>query len=230
MSNPRDPEYFLGLYAEECNADFSVRLKSESRSLKSVHVPVAARLCSSPSRAMQVRNEVFQICIERCNAFRFRALREQLLFEIKIERQRRRKIERELRRVGTGKILSRVRQSKQFGVQLNRPVGLFLRWRSRFIVDEQNLSLQKRSILIYAKNLEPPASFRNQVEPAVGVFFYYADDFGGASHLRNALLNRAYNAKSAMLGHAFANHLLVTRLEDMQRQGSAGEQYDIERK
>ena len=166
---------------------------------------------------MEVGNEAFQICDERGNALGFRSEGEQLLFEIKIKGQRCGKREGELGRVSGSEILSSACQSEQFGVQLNRPGEVFLCRSVGFIVDEQNFGLQEGSILIYAQDLEPLATFGHQVESAIGVFFHYADDFGGASHLGNALLNRAYHAKIVMLGQTFANHLFVARLENVQR-------------
>ena len=178
---------------------------------------------------MQVRNQFFQISDKQGKAFCFRAQREQLLLEIQIEGQGSGKIKGQRRRVSAGDILLRSRDRQQFCVQLNRAVRVFLRRRAGFIVDHHNFRLQEGTLLIYSQKLETPAPFRNEVEAPVGVFFDDGNDFGGAAHFGQTLLHRADHAEQAILRQALANHLFIARFEDMQRQGRAGEQYDIQR-
>ena len=89
--------------------------------------------------------------------------------------------------------------------------------------------MQEGTFLVDAHEFETLAAFGDQVEAAVGILFHDGDDFGGASHLGETLLDGAHHAEGAMLGEAFADHFFVARLEDVQGQGSAGEQDDIER-
>jgi hypothetical protein len=88
--------------------------------------------------------------------------------------------------------------------------------------------LKEGTFLIHAQQFETMAAFADQVEASVGVFFYHGDDFGGASHFGESLLEGAQDSEAAMLGEAFRNHVFVAWLEDVQGQGSGGEQNDIE--
>ena len=114
-------------------------------------------------------------------------------------------------------------------MQLNRAGGVGLRWSCGLVIDHCHFSLEEGTFLIEAQELETLAALGDQVEPAVGILFHDGDDFGGASYLGQALLDGTDYAEVAMLGEAFANHFFVARLEDVQGQGSAGEQDDIER-
>ncbi len=95
--------------------------------------------------------------------------------------------------------------------------------------DHENLGLKKRTFLIDAQHFETLAAFGDQVEAAVGILLHDGDDFGGASHVGETLLDRAHDAEIAMLGEALANHFFVSRFEDVQGQGRAREQDDFER-
>src|SRR5580693_1651998 len=195
-----------------------------------MHVSVAASLFVGAGRTMQVRNKFFQIRDQEGKAFRFRPQREQLLFEIQIEAQGSGEVERQQRRGSGGEILLRARDGQQFSVQLNRTVRVFLRRHAGFVVDHLNFRLQKRTLLIHSQEFETPPAFGDEVEAPIGVLFYDGDDFGHASHFRQNLLDRADDAKLSILRPAFANHLFVARLKNVQLERSAGEQYDIQRK
>ena len=172
---------------------------------------------------MKVRNESFEISDQRRESLGFSAQRKQLLFEIQIEGQRRREIEGELRGIGGSKILSRTCQGKQLGMQLYGAGGVFLRRSAGLIVDDENFGLQERAFLIDGQEFKTLAAFGDEIESAVRIFFYDGDDFGGASYLGEPLFHGAHNAELSVLSHAFADHLLVTRFENVQRQGSARE-------
>ncbi len=108
--------------------------------------------------------------------------------------------------------------------------GLLLRRGVTGLVgNEQHLGAQEGALLIEFKHLKAPAAFRNQIETSVGILFCYGDDLGGAAHFGKAFVESADDAERRVAGAAFRDHLLVTRLEDVQRQGSAGQQYDFER-
>jgi hypothetical protein len=97
------------------------------------------------------------------------------------------------------------------------------------VVDQENFGLEERTFLIYAEEFETPTAFGDEVEATVGIFFDDGHDFGGASHLGEALLDGAYDAESLVPGEALADHLFVTWLENVQGQGRAGEQDNVER-
>ena len=83
--------------------------------------------------------------------------------------------------------------------------------------------------MVDAHDFETLAPFGDDVQPAVGILLHDGDDFCGASHIGETLLDGAHHAEHAMLGKAFADHFLVARFENMQGQGSAGKQDDFER-
>jgi hypothetical protein len=138
-------------------------------------------------------------------------------------------MKREQRRFGGGEILLSAGDGEEFGVQLNRSGGVSLHWSSGLVIDYCHFSLEEGTFLVDAQKFETLAAFGDQVEAAVGILFHYGDDFGSASYLGQALLDGADYAEGAMLGEAFADHFFVTRFEDVQGQGSVGEQNDIER-
>jgi len=151
------------------------------------------------------------------------------LFEIQIERQGTGKIEREQRGIGGGEILFGAGDGHEFGVQLNRARGVCRRRGSRFVGDHENFGLKEWTFLIDAHEFETIAAFGDEIEATVGVLFDDGDDFGGASHLCETLFDGAHDAEVAMLSETFANHFFIARLEDVQGQGSAGEQNNVER-
>src|SRR5580700_11646680 len=115
-------------------------------------------------------------------------------------------------------------------MQLNRARRVFPRRSSGLVLDHENLSLQKRSFLVDPHHFEPLAAFTHQIQTAVGVLLYYRNNLGSTPHFGQTLLDRAHYAEMPMLSQALANHFFVARFENVQGQGSAGEQDDIKRK
>ena len=151
------------------------------------------------------------------------------MLEIQIERQRAGKMEREQHRIGGGEILFCPSDGHKFGVQLHRARGVLPRRSSGFVLNHENFGAQERTLPVDAQEFETLAALGDQVEAAVGVLFHDGNDFGGTSHLGETLFDGAHDPEDASLGEAFADHFLVVRFEDMQGQGSAGKQDDIER-
>jgi hypothetical protein len=145
------------------------------------------------------------------------------LFEIQIERERAGEMERESGGIGGGEILGGASDRQEFRVQLNCAGGVFPRRCSGFVVDHENFGLEEGTLLVNAKEFETLAAFGDEVEAAVGIFFDDGDDFGGASHLGEALLEGAHDAEGELPGEAFANHFFIARFEDVQGQWSTGE-------
>jgi hypothetical protein len=100
---------------------------------------------------------------------------------------------------------------------------------ARLVVDQEDFGLQERTFLVDAHEFEALAAFGKDVEAAVGIFLCDRDDFGRASDFGQTLFEEAHYAEGAMPGEAVGDHFLVAWLEDVQGQGSAGEQDDIER-
>ena len=113
-------------------------------------------------------------------------------------------------------------------MKLNRLGSLFLRGRPGLVFDHENFRLQKRTILVDPNNFEALATFGDQVKTAVRILFHDADDLGHASHVGHTLLERSHHPESAILGKTFSDHFFVAGLKNVQRQGSAREQHDIE--
>ena len=192
-------------------------------------MPISAGPFAGSGGAAKIGKNGFEITDEQGNAFWLGAPRQKPLFEIQIKGQGTGEIKRQQRRISSREILFGARDGQQVRVQLNRARSVCLRRRSRFVVDHENFGLQEGAFLADTQQFETLAAFGYQIESTVWILLYDGDDFGGASHVGETLLNRSHYAEVTVLGQAFANHFLVTRLEDVQGQGSAGEQDNIER-
>src|ERR1700723_3984538 len=113
-------------------------------------------------------------------------------------------------------------------MKLNCPGSLFRRGRPGLIFDHENFRPQKRTILVDLNNFEARPTFGDQVKTAVRILFHNTNDFGHASHVGHTLLERSHHPESAILGKTFSDYFFVAGLKNVQRQGSAGEQHDIE--
>ena len=83
--------------------------------------------------------------------------------------------------------------------------------------------------MVDAHDFETSPSFGDKVEAAIRIFLHYSDDFGGASHIGETFLQRAHDTEGAILSAALRNHFFIPWFENVKRQGSAGEEDDIER-
>ena len=83
--------------------------------------------------------------------------------------------------------------------------------------------------MVDAHDFETSPSFGDKVEAAIRIFLHYSDDFGGASHIGETFFERAHDAEGAILSAALRNHFFIPWFENVKRQGSAGEEDDIER-
>jgi len=188
-----------------------------------MNVSVATGSLLGSRRTLDSGNELFEIRNEQCQALRFGAERKQFLLEIEIEGQRSGEIKRDRGGVGGGKILPGPGQSQQLRMQGGCAVRILLWRRSRFVLDHHNFRPQKRSLLINLENLEAASAFGHEIKPAIFVFFHHGNNFRRAPDVSQPLLNFAHYAERAILRQTFANHFLVTGLENVQRQGRARE-------
>jgi short-subunit dehydrogenase len=95
--------------------------------------------------------------------------------------------------------------------------------------DEEYFRLQKGTLAVEFEHFKAPASLRDQIETAVGILFRDANDFGSAPNFRDAFFQNTHHPERRVVCPALANHLSVSRLENVQGQGSARKQYDVER-
>ena len=194
-----------------------------------MRVPVAARLLPRPRRAAEIGENALQVRRDGLHAFAFRSHSQKLLLEIEIERQRAGEMKRKHSVIGCGKILYRSGESEDFPVQFHGVRGALLRWRSGFVGHQQYFGAQERTLLVEFEHFKPMAAFGDQIETSVFVFPGDADDLGCASDLGDAMVNGSNHAEDRTVGAAFADHLFVARLENVQRQRRAGKQHEIER-
>ena len=114
-------------------------------------------------------------------------------------------------------------------MQVNGTGRILLEYGAGYVSDHGDFSLQERALAIHGQEFETVAAFGDEVELAIGIFLDDGNDFGGATDFGQILLHGADYAEDTILRQAFADHFFIARFEDVQRQGSAGEQYDIER-
>lgn len=109
--------------------------------------------------------------------------------------------------------------------------GPLLRLRARVggFCKEFNFSLQKRPLLIDLDYLEAPETPGDDIHPSIIVPLDDSHHLGRTTNLGNAVLDRSDDAKCDVVLQALADHLFITRLEDMQRQSHAGKEHEIER-
>ena len=179
---------------------------------------------------LQHRKDTFE---ERChgaNAFYLRVHFEQSLLEVRIEGKGTGEAVGKLSAGDFGFFRLRTGELHDFAMQAD---GFFLlggEWQIGIIRKKENFGLKERTFLINLQHFEAALAFSEDVHTAVVVFFEDVDDFGGAANVDEPLVFGADDAERALLVKAFIDHLFVARLEDVQRQGRAGKQHQIERK
>src|SRR5262249_6818964 len=118
---------------------------------------------------------------------------------------------------------------KKLLVQLDDGCGLVLAYLRRLILKEGDFASQEGTFLIQLLDLKPLTAFGNNIESSIVVLSADVEDGRRASHLSQRILPRSNHPKGFLLLNALAYQLLVARLEDVQRERSAGEQYQVER-
>ncbi len=194
-----------------------------------MHMPVSASLLASVCSMLKFWKNRLQVRSNCLNSLRLRAHGEQFLFEIQIQRQRSGKIERQGALIGRRKILHRACQGQNLQMQLNGPGALLLGNRFQLVSHEKHLSAQEGSIAVQLQHLETFTPFGNQIEPAVRIFLRDRQDFRSTPNLRDPLLDGTHHAKLRVVGEALADHLFISRFENVQRQRNAREQHYFKR-
>src|SRR5712691_11602313 len=183
--------------------------------------PITAGFLANLDSAPQFGENGFEICDHRLHAFRLRSHAQQVLLEVEIKGQRTRELERETRFIFSGQILLRTREGEDFAVQFYSVHYFFLSGLFRVVRKVEHVCLQERAFLVDFQYLKALVSLGDDVETAVIIFFCDCDDFSCTTNLSHALLLRPHHTEGTLPGQALADHILITRLEDMQRQRHA---------
>jgi short-subunit dehydrogenase len=192
-------------------------------------VPVAPGLVACPRGAAQIGKNAFQVRHHRLDALAFRPHRQQFLFEVEIERQRAREIKGKRALLGRRKILHGSSQRQNLEMRSNCPSLVFWSGSARLVSYEQYFRLQKGTLPVEFEHFKALAAFCNHIESSIGILLGDTNDFSGAPNFRDALFQCAHDAERRIVCPTLTNHLFVSRLENVQGQGSARKQYDVER-
>ena len=92
-----------------------------------------------------------------------------------------------------------------------------------------NLAFEQRILSEKFDGAERNASHGDNIHSAVGIASKDFHNLGCATDARDASGHGKQHAKLGTLAHAFIDHFPVTRLENMQREFSAGEKDDVKR-
>jgi hypothetical protein len=91
-----------------------------------------------------------------------------------------------------------------------------------------DLAAQEGSFLIELENFETLPTLRDDIQASVIVGLGHSEDLRCAPDIGKIRFLRAHYPKKELLLKAFADHFLVTWLEDVQRQRRTGKQHDIQ--
>jgi hypothetical protein len=100
---------------------------------------------------------------------------------------------------------------------------------ARFVVDVDHLGGLVRTSFGQLHESEALAPLDDDVHATVVEALEHLDDPGASAHLADALVVGEHEAELLVLGEAFADELLVARLEDVQRRLLAREQHEVQR-
>lgn len=114
-------------------------------------------------------------------------------------------------------------------MQLDGSYEFLLQCVSRFVGQKKNLCAQERALLIHFQDLETLASFRDQIETSVGILLRDGNYFSRTANLSDTFIGGSHHAEGRIVGDALPDHLFVLRFKDVQRQGSARKEHDVER-
>jgi hypothetical protein len=89
--------------------------------------------------------------------------------------------------------------------------------------------LQKGTLSVQGKHCKALAALRDQIQTPVGIFFGDRNNLGGAPNFRDPLFQGAHHAEGRVVYPTLTHHLLVSWLENVQGQRSAGKQDHVER-
>src|SRR5262249_33982153 len=127
-----------------------------------------------------------------------------------------------------GRLLAQ--NAKEVFVELDSASRVRFRHVARLIIKENDFALKIGALLVQVDNLKPLLAFRVNVQAAVIILFQDFQDDGSATHFCQRILAGFDHAKGLLMLQALGDHLLIARLEDVQRQRRAGEQHHVQRK
>lgn len=193
-------------------------------------MPVAAGFLADMDCALEIGEYGFEVGNHRLDALRFGAACEQFLFEVEIQWQRPREMIRERGVIVGRQILLGIRESENLFMQFQRAFDLIRSGFVGLVGYQQDLSPQKGAVLVDLQELKSLAALCNDIHSAVFIGLGHGDDLRRATDVRQVLLLGADYAEQCFLFQTLADHLLVPRFEDVQRQRGAREQDNIQRK
>ena len=187
---------------------------------------IPARLGSAP----QARHHCLQITHDRIEPLGFGKHGQEFLFEIEIEGKRSSEQKGKLAGAffGPGRGISG--KFGDFGMQTHRLLHHLFGRKARLVLDHGNLGLQKWALLVDGEHFEALDSPRQDVHAPIIVFLDHLQDFSRAAYVGDALFGGAHNAEGLFQLQTLSDHFFVARLEDVERQGGAGEQDEFKRK
>src|SRR5581483_6363695 len=98
----------------------------------------------------------------------------------------------------------------------------------RVILKIEDVATQEWPFLIDLQNLESLPALGDNVHLAVVITLGDGDDLGGAAHVGDPFLLGAYNAERDLLLETLVDQFLITRLKDVQGQGSARKEHNVQ--
>src|SRR5215470_13861524 len=195
-----------------------------------MHMPIPA---CSPLRLrtlLQYGQNALKEGNHRTDTVRLGVHFKQRLLKVRIEGKGTRQTIRKLSRSGISFFRLRSRELHNLAMQLDRTFLFTCRRQIGLVAQIKHFGLKKRALLIHLKHFKTSLSFGKDVHAPVIIFLEDIDDLGRAADIYESFLLGAHNAKRSFLSKALADHFFVARLEDVEWQGRAGKQYDVERK
>src|SRR5450759_616527 len=98
------------------------------------------------------------------------------------------------------------------------------------VFKKSDFGLKKRALLVDLNDLKATFAFGGNVEPPVLIFLDHRNDSCRTPDRGQRAFLGSNHPKRTVLRQALADHLLVTRLKNMQRQRCAGKDDNFKRK
>lgn len=193
-------------------------------------MPVPSCLLANSYGSPQLGQNGFECRDDRVKSFRLGAHRQQGLLEVEIERQRSSEMKRELVFRFFGQALRSFSKGHDFGMQFNCVRYLFIAWAAGVVMEIKNLPTQKGPLLIDFQNFEAFPALRDYVHLSVGMLLGYSHNLCGAPDIGHAVVVRAQNSEAFFLFQTLSDHFFVSRLKNVQWQGSTREKNQVQRK
>ena len=100
----------------------------------------------------------------------------------------------------------------------------------RLVFDHGKLRLEEGPFFVNLQHLKTLDAACQNIHPAVVIALGYFDDFRSTTDFSDTVGRSPHHAEWFLFVQTLRNHFLVTRFEDVQRQGSARQQHQVQRK